>query len=230
MSMISKDLKTVGYVVRRTNYGEADRILNIITKNGEITAIAKAVRKPKSKLAGGVEMFTLAELNVHYGKTDIGVLTGAKMLKHHGELVKDLAKMELAGMILKRVSLAASNSDNPVFFDIVDQSLTELNDGADSRMVEAWFWLNFRKAMGEEMNLYRDESGEKLVADARYIWNELEEAFSQNERGEFGVDEIKLMRLMVSMNLKTVRRVKMDSRVLDRVADLVERLNRKRKK
>ena len=45
-------LRTFGYVLRRTNYGEADRILNIITPSGKISAIAKGVRKEKSKLAG----------------------------------------------------------------------------------------------------------------------------------------------------------------------------------
>ena len=54
---MSDEIKTLGFVLRRTNYGEADRILNLITPQGKISAIAKGVRKPKSKLAGGVEMF-----------------------------------------------------------------------------------------------------------------------------------------------------------------------------
>ena len=34
MSIHSNDIRTYGYVLRRTNYGEADRILNIITPKG----------------------------------------------------------------------------------------------------------------------------------------------------------------------------------------------------
>ena len=45
------DIKTLAYVIRRTNYGEADRIINLITPEGKISAIAKGVRKEKSKLA-----------------------------------------------------------------------------------------------------------------------------------------------------------------------------------
>lgn len=48
-----RDVKTLAYVMRRTNYGEADRILNLITPEGKMSAIAKGVRKEKSKLAGG---------------------------------------------------------------------------------------------------------------------------------------------------------------------------------
>ena len=47
----NKDLKTLGIVLRRTNYGEADRILNLITPVGKVAAMAKGVRKEKSKLA-----------------------------------------------------------------------------------------------------------------------------------------------------------------------------------
>ena len=45
MSIVNKDIKTKGYVIRRTNYGEADRILNIITPLGKLSAMAKGVRK-----------------------------------------------------------------------------------------------------------------------------------------------------------------------------------------
>ena len=62
------DIKTLGLVLRRTNYGEADRILNIITPTGKISAMAKGVRRARSKLAGGVEMFSLSEYVIHCGR------------------------------------------------------------------------------------------------------------------------------------------------------------------
>ena len=43
-----KDLKTRALVLRRTNYGESDRILNLITPVGKVSAMAKGVRKEKS--------------------------------------------------------------------------------------------------------------------------------------------------------------------------------------
>ena len=77
-----RDVKTLAYVLRRTNFGEADRILNLITPEGKMSAIAKGVRKEKSKLAGGVEMFSLTELNLHFGKSEMATVTGAKMLAY----------------------------------------------------------------------------------------------------------------------------------------------------
>ena len=47
MNTQNKDVRANAYVLRRTNYGEADRILNLITPFGKMSAIAKGVRKEK---------------------------------------------------------------------------------------------------------------------------------------------------------------------------------------
>lgn len=204
----SNEIRTLAYVLKRTNYGEADRILNLITPNGKMAAIAKGVRKTKSKLAGGVEMFSLVDLNIHQGRSEFGVVTSAKLLKYLSGLTLDLNKMELAAAILKKVSLVSESSDSPEFFTIVDQSLTGLNGGMDERLVEAWFWLNLARASGEEINLYRDVKGEKLVENGRYEWDNYQMALTPQEYGEIGSDEIKMMRLMVSVELNVVARIK----------------------
>ena len=55
----SKDLRTKAIVLRRTDYGEADRILQLLTPSGKRSVIARGVRKEKSKLAGGIELFSV---------------------------------------------------------------------------------------------------------------------------------------------------------------------------
>ena len=84
---MQSDIKTKALVLRRTNYGEADRIVNFITPEGKISAIAKGVRKEKSKLAGGMELFSLIQINIHQGKNEMGVVTSAKMLKFYSALL-----------------------------------------------------------------------------------------------------------------------------------------------
>ena len=203
-----KDLKAHAYVLKRTNYGEADRILNLITPVGKISALAKGVRKPKSKLAGGIEMFSLVNVNLHFGKGEMAVLTGAKMEKFYGEILKDLGRMELAGEILKKVSKASDSVDSAEFFEIVDECLTTLDAGFSVELVEAWFLLNLARVMGEEINLYRDASGEKLEASLVYSWNGSEMVFYENENGEVNADVIKILRLMVSTKLDVILRIK----------------------
>ena len=203
-----RDIKTLAYVLRRTNYGEADRILNLITPEGKIAAIAKGVRKEKSKLAGSVEMFSLIEINVHLGKSDLGVVTSAKMLKYYDKLLTDFKKMELAGAILKNINKMAESSDSPEYFKITDQSLNCLNIGMNADLVESWFLLNLLKVSGEEINLYRDAEGQKLTSEERYLWDSEAAAFVRDERGDFGANEIKMLRLILTTDLGVVGRVK----------------------
>jgi DNA repair protein RecO (recombination protein O) len=220
------DTKTLAYVLRRTNYGEADRILNLITPNGKISAIAKAARKEKSKLAGGIEMFSLIELNIHQGRGEIGVVTSARMLKYYDKLLADYTRMELASFILKKINQAAESSDSEELFKITDQSLAGLNKGMDLKLVENWFLINLLKTMGEEINLYRDLNGDKLDANSRYDWYGIEQAFIKNEHGGFSANEIKLLRLMSTADLAVVSRIKDIEAMLPTIEKVVKFKNK----
>lgn len=227
MSMnMRDDVKTLAYVLRRTNYGEADRIINLITLNGKMSAIAKGVRKEKSKLAGGVEMFSLIELNVHRGKGEMGVVTSAKMLKYYNNIVSDLKKMELAALILRKVSSLAESSDNPEYFKIVDQSLACLDSGVDMKIVESWFWLNLLKASGEEINLYRDVDGKKLLAENRYTWDAMGTVFVENKNGDYDANDIKVLRLILTTDLKMVARIKNINEMMPKILKLIHTVSK----
>ena len=206
--MQSRDLKTLGYVLKRTNYAEADRILQIITPEGKISAIAKGVRREKSKLAGGIEMFSLVELNLYQGKSELFVITGAKMLRFHSGILKDLDKTGLAGDILKKISKAAEHSDNPDYFEIVRQSFLALDSDYNLNLIETWFLFNLVKASGEEINLFRDAKGEKLDANKRYDWDDSEMALRERVDGMIGVDEIKIMRMILTNKLAVINKIK----------------------
>ncbi len=218
-----EDLKTLGVVLRRTNYGEADRILNIITPVGKVAAIAKGVRKARSKLAGGVEMFCLSELQIHQGRSELGVVTSARMLRHYKGILQSYERMELAAEILKRVSAIAEQIESAEWFEMTRQCLEAIDEEVNLRLVEGWFWLHFLRAKGEEINLYRDNNGEKLAADRRYDWDGMEGVFAENTNGECGADEIKVLRLMTTADLAMVRRVKIDEKIFDKIYGIIKR-------
>lgn len=224
--MQNKDIKTMGYVLKRTNYAEADRILNLITPQGKISAIAKGVRKEKSKLAGGIEMFTLSNYNIHLGRGEFGVITSAKMQKYHGNIIKNFTKMELAAMMLKKLSRAAENSDNSEYFEIINQCLTSLDMSDDDGLTESWFLMRLGKAAGEEINLYRDADGEKLNPELRYFWNTGENSFMIHDNGDFGANEIKMLRLLLTTDLNVVRRVKTTPEMLQKIVGFTKMASR----
>lgn len=225
-NMQNKDVKTMGYVLRRTNYAEADRILNLITPQGKISAIAKGVRKEKSKLAGGIEMFTLSNYNIHLGRGEFGVITSVKMQKYHGNIIKNFTKMELAAMMLKKISRVAENSDNSEYFEIINQSLASLDMGDDDELTESWFLMRLGKAAGEEINLYRDVDGEKLNPELRYFWNIGENSFALHDNGDFGANEIKMLRLLLTTDLNVAKRVKTTPEMLQKIVSFIKMASR----
>lgn len=64
--------RTQAIVLRRTNYGEADRILQLLTPLGKMSVMARGVRREKSRLAGGIELFGVSDIVVTTGKGEIG--------------------------------------------------------------------------------------------------------------------------------------------------------------
>ncbi len=218
-----EDLKTLGIVLRRTNYGEADRILNILTPEGKISAMARGVRKARSKLAGGVEMFTLAELTIHRGRGELGIITGARMKEHYEKIVRDYERMEAAAEILKKVGKVAERMDAPEFFEITRAAFSEINNETDVAFVKSWFLMNLRRISGEEANLCRDVDGEKLAAEKTYDWDFRENAFFENPNGKYSANEIKMLRLMTTMQIADLKRVRAEAGVKDKVYDIIKK-------
>lgn len=209
------DLKTSGIILHRTNYGEADRIINLITPEGKKSVIAKGVRKPRSKLAGGIEMFTMNEVQLHFRpNSDFGILTSAKMLTPYTNILKDYDRLKLAGLIMKRINQSSEHVDNPAWFDITKQSLAELNQPTPSNLIETWFWLHLAYASGEEPNFYRDVTNTKLQPDQTYTWSIPDNAFAPHPSGPYGSNEIKFLRLLTTTNLSTTKRIKTTPAVL----------------
>ena len=65
-------LKTEGVVLRSLRYGEADRILHVFTPHrGKLGAIAKGVRRSRSRFGGRLEPFFRVELMLHEGRSDL---------------------------------------------------------------------------------------------------------------------------------------------------------------
>src|SRR4051812_43718179 len=102
-----KQILTSGIVLKRTNYGEADRIITFLTPDhGKIRLIAKGVRRVKSKLAGGIELFSVSHLTYIEGKREIGTLISTRLEKHYGDIVKDIDRVQLGYELIKLLDKA----------------------------------------------------------------------------------------------------------------------------
>ena len=204
----NKDLKTEAIVLRRTNYGETDRVLTILTPEGKKSVLAKGVRKERSKLAGGIEMFCRSEVVLHQGRGELLILISAKMKEFYKNILADFEVLEIASQMLKKISKAAEGADNSEHYQIIKACLMALDKKADIDTIISWFYFNVARTSGEQVNLYYDADGEKLAEDKRYDWDAQEKVLRPAEQGKIGAAEIKMMRLMLSAGLELVLRVK----------------------
>jgi DNA repair protein RecO (recombination protein O) len=88
-------LKTDAIVLRSLRYGEADRILHIYTpERGRLSAIAKGVRRAKSRFGGRLEPFFRLQLVLHEGRSEILTVTGAETVAGHPRLREHAAALD----------------------------------------------------------------------------------------------------------------------------------------
>lgn len=209
--------RTKAIVLRRTNYGEADRILSVLTpERGKISAIAKGVRKPKSKLAGGLELLALCDITILEGRGDMGLITSARIDQFYGDILHEYERMELAYAIIKDINRAAETVSEPEFFYLLRDSLMYLNDThIDWRLTELWFRLQCAALLGRALNVATDREGNRLAADKHYHYDFGENAFYADIAGRFGEPHIKLLRLAATKNPAILRQVSGLDAVLD---------------
>jgi DNA repair protein RecO (recombination protein O) len=82
--MAGRTYTTEAVVLRSLRFGEADRILHVYTLDrGRVGAIAKGVRKTKSRFGARLEPLSHAELVLHQGSGDLHTVTGVELIRPH---------------------------------------------------------------------------------------------------------------------------------------------------
>ncbi len=210
-------ITTKAIVLSRVNYGEADRIMQVLTPDsGKIGVIAKSVRREKSKLAGGIELLAVCDLVLHQGKGELAIVTGARLDTFYGHILEDYDRLQFAYYILKDINKAAEILSEPAFFDLAHTTLASLDDlSIDRRIIELWYRLQMAILLGVGINLSTDENGMKLVEDATYRYDVDENSFVYDKRGQFTSDHIKFLRVASAQNPHVIAQIKNSSDLLD---------------
>lgn len=217
-----KQIKTLAIVLRRTDYGEADKIVNFLTPKGRIAALAKGVRKQKSKMAGGIEVFSVNEIVVMDGKRDLKTLISARSKEFFSQIVRDYDRTETAYWAIKQVGRASEIVDSVEFFEILRTVFMALDDfEIDESLIHAWTSLNLAVARGESLNFESDVMGERLRADARYDFDNFEKAFVERQQGRYDASHIKFLRLLVSSEPRILSKIVGGQKILSEIGEIV---------
>jgi DNA repair protein RecO (recombination protein O) len=93
---MARTYKTEAIVLRSLRFSEADRILHLYTsERGRIGAIAKGVRKTKSRFGARLEPLSHVELMLHEGAGELQTVTGVQLLDSHRRTREDGYKLNV---------------------------------------------------------------------------------------------------------------------------------------
>ena len=83
-------------MLRSFPFGEADRVLHLYTAaSGRVGAMAKGVRRTKSRFGGRLEPFSHVELGLHRGRGELGTVTGASLVRSHDRIRSDGYRLQV---------------------------------------------------------------------------------------------------------------------------------------
>lgn len=224
-----KRFVTRGIILNRTDYGEADRILSFLTSDhGKVKAIAKSVRKSKSKLAGGIELFCVSELTLIVGRGEVNTLISSRLVRHYGNIVKDIERTKAAYEVLRMINRATQDQPEPAYFKLLDHTLAALDDPTlDQELSRLWFNMQLLKLAGHMPNLRSDLAGAKLAVSKYYSVNLDQMRFEPAKSGSFNAKHIKFLRLgFGAAKPRILQRVEGAGELVSTCAPLIETMLR----
>ncbi len=192
-----KQIATEAIVLGRIDFGEAGRILTLLTKDqGKISALAKGVRRPKSKLAGGVELFTISDIVYIDGKGDIKTLVSAQLKTNFQYINSDITRSMLAYDVLKYTNLYTESVCEDSYFELVITVFGNLqNRELDPAIIWLWFGAQLLELSGHAINVATDADGNQLLATDKFRFDYENMAFMPAAQGSFTAKHIKVVRL-----------------------------------
>jgi len=139
---------TEGIIVGRSNFGEADRLLTIITPfKGKIKVVAKGVRRINSRRGGNVELLNKVKLQIFQGK-GMALLTEAESLKTFPKIKSDLILSTYASHVVEVAQrLLPEEQLNPQAYNLLATVLTLLETNPRQIFIRA-FEVKFLSVLG----------------------------------------------------------------------------------
>src|SRR5450631_3518822 len=125
-------LKTEAVVLRSLRYGEADRILHLYTPaRGRLSAIAKGVRRARSRFGGRLEPFFRLNIELHEGRGELMTVTGAQTIDGYARLRGDARAIDAAARACDAVGrLFETSEPHPGVFNLLCRQLALLDASA----------------------------------------------------------------------------------------------------
>jgi DNA repair protein RecO (recombination protein O) len=152
----SRSIRVDAIVLRHQDFGEADRLLTLLTAEmGKLTAIAKGVRKLSSRKAGHLEPFTRASLLLARGH-GLYIVTQAETLDSFQSLREDLPRIGYASYVVELLDrFTYEEGENQAMFRLLKETLGRLDEGSQIQLALHYYELRLLDLLGFRPQLFQ---------------------------------------------------------------------------
>ena len=214
-------------VLRRLDYGEADRILTLLTKeHGKVGAIAKGVRRPQSRLDPVLQTFGHLDLQLAVGH-NLDVVTQAVRLPGP-RLPGDLEWTSRASLIAEVADrVAEERHPVPDVFELTREGLTEVATATMPRRATARFLMDALERFGYAPRLHECASCDRPLPEAPAAFAPEAGGFlcpscAVPQLPTVSVAAVKVLRVLAAGDLDLYRRLRLDDELLSALEDVLE--------
>ena len=158
-------------VLRHSDWGEADRLLSLFTlEMGKVRAVAKGVRKPRSRKAGHLEPFTHASLLLARGR-EILIVTQADTLEPYTQLRDNLLLTTYASYVVELLDrFTYEEGENRSLYRLLVDALARLCRESNPEQVVRFYEMRLLDLVGYRPQLYQCTScGEEIQPQDQYF-------------------------------------------------------------
>ncbi|HXF70662.1 MAG TPA: DNA repair protein RecO [Thermoflexus sp.] len=141
--------RTEAIILRRSDFGEADRLLTILTPEfGKLRVLAKGVRKIRSRKAGHLERFMRTSLLLARGR-ELDLISQAEVIASHPHLREDLARSTMAHYVAELAEIfAPEGEESRALYRLLAETLDRLDAEADPQRALRYYELHLLELAG----------------------------------------------------------------------------------
>lgn len=200
----SRVYRTEGIILRRTDWGEADRLITLFTPElGKLRVLAPGARKPQSRKSGHLELFTQGEYVLARGRT-FDKITQAETRAYFAGLRETLDRTALASAAAELVDRALGEHDeNAPLYDLLLATLGWIAAEPDPLLALRYFEVQALGLLGYQPQLHACVRCDEPLEPVDQFWS-VEEGGVVCPRCAGPVSEALLLRLPLDL-LKVLR-------------------------
>ena len=167
----SRSYRAQGVVLRHMEYGEADRILSFYTlEYGKVQAIAKGIRKMRSRKAGHLEPFSRVELMLARGR-NLDVISQAEAQSTYEHLRADLKLIAYAAYVVELLDrFTYEEGENRPLYNLLVNTLARLDAGSPPQTTVHYYEVQLMDLLGFKPQLQVCVAcGEKIKPENQFF-------------------------------------------------------------